>query len=527
MSIPTAQNLLAMDPDGSLILADPLPEMKAPDFSKRLAEVVDRWQQVRRGSIQYREGSPEEQAKEFHFREVLPVIIEKARARWEADYPKRKAPAIMITMAGFSPETTIIAYSVLRPKHVFVVTSSHADAGIDRISQHLVGGEHPLPPSRFQFVRCVATDPYDIYKRVRTFLEEMHLMHHDGKPLDAIVDITGGKKVMSAAAALLAWRLNVPLCYIDTEFDEATRRPTPGSERLIYLNSPVAIYREEEIGTAIQVFNSGHYAQAQAQFTALAGIIEEPAFTRFMGELSMLYRVWCDLEVSALGAAADRVESLLDDSLVRAKLAARAPDAPDDLRAQIAFIRRVADRDRLATLLWFYLLGLHYRERLNRHDFAALLFYRAMEGAFLQRLESLFPGFVSQEDAADYSKVPLDQTELLEAYNDLWGAPTPASALPTRLAFANSAALLLAVEDKMLGRAGQTLGNLRRLGKLRNDSVLAHGYVSVSKTDSQQLQVAAERLLDELFHAGDHDLLGGGTLADACRSLQFLRFNAG
>ena len=52
-----------------------------------------------------------------------------------------------------------------------------------------------------------AADPIDIYEKIRRHVRDQEVDH-------AVMDVTGGKKVMSASAALAASELGIPLCYI-------------------------------------------------------------------------------------------------------------------------------------------------------------------------------------------------------------------------------------------------------------------------------------------------------------------------
>ena len=55
----------------------------------------------------------------------------------------------------------------------------------------------------------------------------------------ALVDITGGKKIMSAIAGQVAWDLDLPLCYLESPaYNPALRRPDPGSEVLLVFPKP-------------------------------------------------------------------------------------------------------------------------------------------------------------------------------------------------------------------------------------------------------------------------------------------------
>lgn len=114
--------------------------MNAKSLTDQIAAKVKIWRRIQSGEESYGEGTLHQQATEYQFDEVLPLVIENARSKWK---PPRWAPKpkVMISMGGFSPETTMIAFSVLKPEYLFVLTSETATAGIS-------AGNRVIPPRR-------------------------------------------------------------------------------------------------------------------------------------------------------------------------------------------------------------------------------------------------------------------------------------------------------------------------------------------------------------------------------------------
>ena len=493
-------------------------------------ELVSRWQRIKAGEEQFLDGPPDLQAKRFYSQHLLPEIIKNARRRWAEEGPKDSQFDLLISMSGFSPETTIIAYSVLRPRNLLVISSPKADAGIDQIADQVVGsGEGRLPQRRFHHKLCNPTDPYEIYRKVKECLDENKIGAASNERIRAIIDMTGGKKVMSAAAGLLAWRLNLPLCYVESDFDESSRRPRPGSERLIFLENPLSIYREDEKSQALAAFNSGNYHVASRQFRQLAEAVCEPAFAKFMTCLSEFYRAWSDLDFELLPAVTEALETALASPFVRAEI---TQDQSDCLHHQLHLVQSIANvgnpEGRRALLKSFYLLGCHYMERLQRHDFAALLFYRSLEGCLQMRLEDRFPGFTCSRP--DYGVIEPDLLVLLQKFNRVACAVGPEHAeerLPKWLGFLNSAALLMAVEDDLIRRAHIAipggLNELKAVSAIRNGSVLAHGTSTVDERKAGKLKAMTERVLNAYLSLTCEDAPEGSrTLPQLVAPLRFL-----
>ncbi|MFT4975232.1 MAG: hypothetical protein ACI8S6_001119, partial [Myxococcota bacterium] len=178
------------------------------------------------------------------------------------------------------------------------------------------------------------------------------------------------------------------------------------------------------------------------------------------------------------------------------------------LSLQLTFLTQLVEKDRLALLMNLLLLGRHYHSQ-HRHDFAAMLFYRAIEGCLREGLRSSAPDLTTR--APDYallcgagSPFPTE-AELLAAYQNLCKklyGDRPEQ-LPHRLGCIDTAALLYLLKDPMLRRAElhtlKALGHLRQLGEIRNMSILAHGYESVSEAEALQLAARAKLLLSAVW----------------------------
>ena len=96
-------------------------------------------------------------------------------------------------------------------------------ARFSRVDRRLI---QPLPVD--------AHDETKIYEAVRDFVEELGL-----RPDQVALDPTGGKKSMSAAAALAGFSFGMPLLYVDSlEYSPQRRAPVPGTEYPRRLRDP-------------------------------------------------------------------------------------------------------------------------------------------------------------------------------------------------------------------------------------------------------------------------------------------------
>ena len=96
--------------------------------------------------------------------------------------------------------------------------------------------------------------------------------------------------------------------------------------------------------------------------------------------------------------------------------------------------------------------------------------------------------------------------------------------LPRWLGYMNTAALLIALDDKLMQatglQSGRDLGYLRSLGDIRNSSHLAHGANTVKAADAAKLRERARLFLAELWKLDGRE----DGLDETCERLRFVTF---
>lgn len=452
-----------------------------------LEQMNTRLRRIFRGEEAYGDGPPAEQARRYRLTELLPAIIKQAKIN-SADVPRGPVD-LLVSLSGFSPETTILAFELLQPERLMIIGSDATRASLDTIYDSL-----RLPFSRITTHPVVPTDPMKIYQLIQ---EAARPVGDGGRERpNIIIDITGGKKVMSASAALAAAQLDMPMCYIDSTFDPELRQSLPGTERLVIIPNPTKLFADRELEAALVAFRHGAFASAGARFAEVADSAYEPAQARFLRDLCSVYEAWCDLDFAEVGKRADILRTRLYDPGHRMSNA-----AIQRLRHQLAFLDQLAKapatgRQHPSLLLNFYLLGQHYL-RLGRNDFGALLCYRTVESCFAQRLASVGPGFRTSDP--DYHLLSGDVADLESRYRAATAKvhDTPASALPAPVALMDTALLLYALDDPLIQRLGlatdKGLRHLKDVIRVRNESVLAHGTKTIDRRLGKELSSLALR----------------------------------
>jgi len=204
---------------------------------KTLEEVVAVLNEIRTGVRQPGVGDPQEQAGLFYYDEVLPIVIKAFCSDSSVIRQRLGRIDLLISMLGFSPETAILAHHALCPKRLLLLYSGNAISSIEVVRRFVVGqGPGQIAQPALNVRECPAAAPNAIIDMIVEAATEVRRQNSEYSTR-IVVDITGGKKIMSAAAALAASRIGVPLVYIDGDYDPKLRRPRPGSERLIMIET--------------------------------------------------------------------------------------------------------------------------------------------------------------------------------------------------------------------------------------------------------------------------------------------------
>jgi hypothetical protein len=467
---------------------------------------LDRLERILRGTERYgsdSDASESDQAMRFQIDEMLDEIVARTRGNMAGAF-SGKGYDLLVSLSGFTPMATILICHLLQPRQLLVIGSEETRSSINVIDDALVKNG-PLSASNFNHAPCDPTNPRSIYGLIKAQLDQVEMATR--RRPTAIIDITGGKKVMSAAAALAAWQLDLPLCYMDGTWSPRLRQHLPGKDKLLMLPNPAAIFGDREMDRARVLFDSGSFDAAEVRYAKLVEDVPGPARARFMAALSGLYQAWCDLDLDGIAQRVSRMRAALAQADDVTTSAVRAV-----LEDQFGFLDRLASGGNAADLvLCFAVLGQFYLGR-GRKDFAAMLIHRALEGALLHRLSSRVPDFDCGRP--DYTLFPGGADAAMEGYeaackrHGLPGEQPP----PTSVGMLDAVLLLDALGDPMLGPARlSTAEGFQELGEvaaIRNGSVLARGNQSVSQDGLARLVDVTTTVLDAYWQQhGDGQLL--------------------
>lgn len=196
-------------------------------MSKRKLEIDsttrDEWE--RRQCLDARDASA------FYFERILPAVVR----HHQQDAAPGPRIELLVSLMGLSPETTVISTAFLKPTRLEIVTSHHSPKYSDQCIEFLTANAL----MRREVISVRRVDPTDHNELFNALSDALATT-----TASRLVDVTGGKKVMSAVAGYAAWICGVPICYLESSaYNEQMRRPEPGSETLVILDRPVHLDR--------------------------------------------------------------------------------------------------------------------------------------------------------------------------------------------------------------------------------------------------------------------------------------------
>ena len=170
-------------------------------------------------------GGKAKEAKDFYYENLFDTVIERFEKN-NQQVISGSSVDVLISILGFSPEPIVLGAKLLKPKTHIIIH----DAGVSLneennriISKYL---------ENYKFVELHDETFACLYDTLKEQLSITPAQH-------CVINITGGKKSMSASAGIFARDFFCDLIYVDyNKYDPSTRRPEPCSEFLNLVYSP-------------------------------------------------------------------------------------------------------------------------------------------------------------------------------------------------------------------------------------------------------------------------------------------------
>lgn len=385
-------------------------------------------------------------------------------------------PKALVSVLGLSWQPVALMTAWCRPERLLLLGTEESlrlkvdGEGVLEVIARVGGIDRGVIETR----RVSDPGEADIYRAVRDFLR-------GARPREVFIDPTGGKKSMSAAAALAGFLAGAPLVYVDyAQYHGPNRIPVAGTEFPRLLANPLEVLGDLELRDVFAAFHRSDYDEAGRLAKRMAERLYEPREAETIGTLAAGYAAWDRFDFArardkllaaqrALEAfsgpgrwewAAD-VQPVLSGNLRALDALARMPAAPRSIE------------EGLPLVLW-YLAAAQRMLEADKTSLAALLLYAATERylGLCLRVE-----WGLDEDNPDYSRIAdkLNWEKFHEAGKKLVGESYRRRELAGPLTFTLSAQLVAALAPQRL--PFRYLGPLHGLAVTRNHCEFEHGFL--------------------------------------------------
>lgn len=225
-------------------------------------------------------------ANEFAPR-FVPLFRQLPLDGWTGERPRFKA---VISVLGLSWQPVALMTAWAEPEHVLILgTSESVNAKIGTVSVlEIIAGIAGIPKNRITIQEIKDPVELAIYRGVRDFAERYEL-----KPHEMAIDPTGGKKSMSASAALAGFLLGARIVYVDSsKYHPQDRIPIAGTEYPRVLHNPLDVFGDLEFDRIKQAYRNGNYNQALHMAESLSERLYEPREAEALTLLNRGYGAW-------------------------------------------------------------------------------------------------------------------------------------------------------------------------------------------------------------------------------------------
>lgn len=177
-------------------------------------------------------GNPEkhDDAKRFYADKIMPELLSKLRETDLVGRQLRENGGVdtLFSVLGMTPAPIVITQHLLQPKNHVIFYDKNIKVKDDKILAHL--NSNPT------YVMLEDESFGTIYETMK----EMLIVSDGG---NMVIDITGGKKSMTAAASIFAKDFDFSIVYVDMTapgaYIPAIHQARPGCERLNLVYSPL------------------------------------------------------------------------------------------------------------------------------------------------------------------------------------------------------------------------------------------------------------------------------------------------
>lgn len=503
---------------------------KDETVKESLSELAEYWKQLERKTVEQR------QKADAYYENILmgPII----QAFIENNRTQEEPVECLILSVGTSYEPLVLNIKLLNPRRVLFLYTEKSEKYLDKVVKYC-----DLNAARYEKSIVLETEPLDIYREIkRAYLKW-------NRPEKIFIDITGGTKAMSAAAAMAGAMIGVQLLYVgSTNYLVDFRKPDPGTERLFYIENPMEIFGDIEIEKALTLFGEYNYAGAGERLEDLKENIPDPAIRQELNFAYLLakgYEAWDALNfpiayenIQKLNREIRRDRRTQKHFLLmdfaelltqQEEMLSRLVKIPE-LISEKKQLEILTNAKYIIPLMFTMYINAYVREEQEKYDMSTLLLYRLLEmieqrrlaqyGLYVSRMDYMNISYNFEQKPEMESMTPEERfsqlkKETAKIRKALYGKEN--NYMSEQVSLLDGFVILQALGDPICkqnnGKYIDKLKRIRSMVYLRNNSIFAHGLGPVKKEDFLKFKKFVEEMFIELCEIEGIDFMKERTVA--------------
>ncbi len=340
-------------------------------------------------------------------------------------------------------------------------------------------------------------DVAEVYGKIK---ERIHLFK--GK---IAVDLTAGKRIISAGAAIMASFFGFDIIYIDQDWEDDIKRGIPGTEDLVLVKNPFLIFGDLEKNYARIMFNQYSFNSSRLLFQELCKKVKDPREYEVLTLISASYDLWNAYNYSAaLKKMQETLRRIEQFDLNIEKETLEGNEETLIILSKINTVQKINELLKDDELILHLLVDLYTnalrRRELYRLDDSIVRLYRMLELVSQYRLAK----YDIITSNSNYENYPELKDKYKKVTKQLYNQERE---LPFEIGIKDGHILLFLLEDEIW--KNKTIEDLKKfLGpiRLRDNSIIAHGIETINEKAFKKIEEMSEEFLKIICRLLNKDL---------------------
>ncbi|MFH1500320.1 MAG: TIGR02710 family CRISPR-associated CARF protein [archaeon] len=435
------------------------------------------FEELREQWIQLRKQARIEEADTLYWDSVFPEVekrfLENAKLKEEYDW--------LILPAGLESLYYILLIKAIKAKKIyFLGTHEFKERFLDDIVKRsgLKAADYIIDVIAYDKM-----DVADVYDKISKRLE----LFYDQK---VILDLSRGKRIMSAGAGIVGAFFGFDLVYVDETWIDQIKRGIPGTEKLVQVKNPFEVFGDLEKREASELFNRYNYGAALHFYRRLRERVADPRKVEVEELIAEAYLHWNSFNFKA---ALFKMDMLIKKSnQYNIKIRPELYENLDALRVlgkgDVTLPLKLGEDFNLAIIIDLYANALRKAEVGMFEDSVSRL-YRVLELVSQYRLRSHNIDS-SNPDLKKYEE------EYKKICKEIYGFDKN---LPNEVGLKDGYILLFILKDYIIGEDSlKEMQDMFGVIRVRDTSIIAHGLQLAGEKAFKNMDKLARKFITKI-----------------------------